>query len=52
MRRLLKNTGVHPETIITGKLASYRATLRDFRIAAPIQRRVMRGIAPDDLVTH
>ena len=29
LRRLLKNQGVHPETITTDKLASYRAALRD-----------------------
>jgi transposase-like protein len=28
MRRLLKNQGIHPETITTDKLASYRAALR------------------------
>jgi putative transposase len=29
IRKLLKHTGVHPETITTDKLASYRAALRD-----------------------
>lgn len=29
LRKLLKNTGVHPETITTDKLASYGAALRD-----------------------
>lgn len=29
LRRLLKNQSVHPETITTDKLASYRAALRD-----------------------
>ena len=29
LRRLLKNQGVHPETITTDKLASYRAALRE-----------------------
>jgi putative transposase len=29
MRKLLKHIGVHPETITTDKLASYRAALRD-----------------------
>jgi len=29
LRKLLKNRGVHPETITTDKLASYRAALRD-----------------------
>ena len=28
-RKLLKNHGVHPEAIVTDKLASYRAALRD-----------------------
>ena len=29
LRRLLKNQGIHPETITTDKLASYRAATRD-----------------------
>ena len=29
LRQLLKNQGIHPETITTDKLASYRATLRE-----------------------
>jgi putative transposase len=29
LRKLLKNQGVHPETITTDKLASYRAAARD-----------------------
>ena len=29
LRKLLKNQGVHPEAIITDKLASYRAAARD-----------------------
>ena len=29
LRRLLKNQGIHPETITTDKLASYRAALRN-----------------------
>jgi len=32
LRRLLKNQGVHPETITTDKLASYRAALRKLGI--------------------
>lgn len=28
LRRLLRNTGIHPETIVTDKLASYRAALK------------------------
>ena len=29
LRKLLKNLGLHPETIVTDKLASYRAAMRD-----------------------
>ncbi len=29
LRKLLRNQGVHPGTIVTDKLASYRATARD-----------------------
>jgi putative transposase len=29
LRRLLENLGIHPETITTDKLASYRAAARD-----------------------
>ena len=32
LRRLLKNQGIHPETITTDKLASYRAALRKLGI--------------------
>ncbi len=28
LRRLLRNTGVHPEAIVTDKLASYRAAMK------------------------
>lgn len=28
LRRLLRNTGIHPETIVTDKLASYRAAMK------------------------
>ena len=28
MRRLLRNSGVHPEAIVTDKLASYRAAMK------------------------
>lgn len=31
-RRLLRNQGIHPETITTDKLASYRAALRNLGI--------------------
>jgi putative transposase len=34
LRRLLKNQGIHPETITTDKLASYRAALRDLGLTA------------------
>ena len=30
--KLMKNTGVRPETITTDKLASYRAALRDLKL--------------------
>jgi transposase-like protein len=33
LRRLLKNQGIHPETITTDKLASYRAAVRHLGIA-------------------
>ena len=33
LRKLLKRQGVHPETIITDKLASYRAAARDLGLA-------------------
>ena len=33
LRKLLKNQGVHPESITTDKLASYRAALRELGIA-------------------
>ncbi len=29
LRKLLRNQGIHPETIVTDKLASYRAALRE-----------------------
>ena len=29
LRKLLKSTGLHPETITTDRLASYRAAMRD-----------------------
>ena len=32
LRRLLKNQGVHPETITTDRLASYRAALKDLSL--------------------
>ncbi len=32
-RKLLKNRGIHPEAIVTDKLASYRAALRNLGIA-------------------
>jgi transposase-like protein len=33
LRRLLKNQGIHPETITTDKLASYRAAARDLGLS-------------------
>ena len=33
-RKLLRNQGIHPESIITDKLASYRAALRDLNLTA------------------
>lgn len=33
LRKLLKSQGVHPETIVTDKLASYRAAARDLGLA-------------------
>ena len=33
LRKLLKNTGLYPETIVTDGLASYRAALRDLGLA-------------------
>ena len=32
LRKLLKNHGVHPETIVTDKVASYRAAARDLGV--------------------
>jgi putative transposase len=32
LRKLLKNQGVHPEAIVTDKLASYRAAARDLNL--------------------
>jgi putative transposase len=34
LRRLLKNQGIHPETITTDKLASYRAAARDLNLTS------------------
>ena len=34
LRKLLGNCGVHPETIVTDKLASYRAALRDLGLTS------------------
>jgi len=33
LRKLLRNQGIHPETIFTDKLASYRAAMRDLSLA-------------------
>jgi putative transposase len=32
LRRLLRNTGLHPETIVTDKLASYRAAMKPLNL--------------------
>jgi putative transposase len=32
LRKLLKNTAIHPETIVTDELASYRATMREMNL--------------------
>jgi transposase-like protein len=42
LRKLLKNQGIHPETITTDKLASYRTALREFGLAACHQPGGMR----------
>ena len=42
LRKLLKNTGVHPETIITDKLASYRAAARELGLTDRHQPGGMR----------
>ena len=34
LRRRLKNQGIHPETITTDKLASYRAAARDLGLSS------------------
>ena len=34
LRRLVKNQGIHPETITTDKLASYRAAARDLGLTS------------------
>ena len=34
LRRLLRSQGIHPETIVTDKPASYRAALRDLSLIA------------------
>jgi len=33
LRKLLRNQGVHPETVVTNKLASYRLPAREFGLA-------------------
>ena len=33
LRKLLRNQGIHPETSVTDKLASYRAALRELGLA-------------------
>ena len=34
LRRLLRNTGIHPEAIVTDKLASYRAAMKVLHLQA------------------
>ena len=43
LRKLLKNQGIHPETITTGKLASYRAAARDLGLSNRRRLGGMRG---------
>lgn len=42
LRRLLRNQGVHPETITTDKLASYRATARELGLTSRHRPGAMR----------
>ncbi len=52
LRRLLKNQGIHPETITTDKLASYRAAARDLGISDMRQAFDVGGLAfrPESLL--
>ncbi|WP_292053421.1 MULTISPECIES: IS6 family transposase [unclassified Brevundimonas] len=42
LRRLLRNTGIHPEAIVTDKLASYRAAIKDLHLQGRHQPGGMR----------
>ena len=42
LRRLLKNQGIHPEAIVTDKLASYRAAAKSLGLTARHQPGGMR----------
>ena len=42
LRRLLKNQGIHPEVIVTDKLASYRAAAKSLGLTARHQPGGMR----------
>ncbi len=48
-RKLLKNQGIHPETITTDKLASYRAALRDLGM---LDRRQPGGMRENNRAKH
>src|ERR1022692_4040280 len=43
LRKLLRNQGIHPETIVTDKLASYRAALRDLGLTGRHRAGGMRA---------
>jgi putative transposase len=43
IRKLLRNQGIHPETIVTDKLASYRAALRDLGLTGRHRAGGMRA---------
>ncbi len=42
LRRLLRNTGIHPESIVTDKLASYRAAMKILHLQSRHQSGGMR----------
>ena len=46
LRKLLKNQGIHPETITTDKLASYRAAAWDLGLTDRHRAGGMRGQQP------
>ena len=43
LRKLLKSTAIHPETITTDKLASYRATMRELGLSKRHRSSGMRA---------